>query len=162
MSDLDTPVSFEDLNELLSKIRDVANTKVQSEILEIRNDMKSFTVAARVKTPRDNHTSIFIPAHMHQLSATLEKNGFYIRHMLEQNFPLECITTMEEKMDNLLLKNDSSWNKEKGQSNISKLFSRVLENLGLQWHGGYKRSADEGNHNDSDETQSGRKRRRIQ
>jgi hypothetical protein len=152
-------ITLEELHSILSKTRDIENIKVPFEIFLTQSDSDHFTVAARIKTPRGNRTSIFNPGHMHQLVELLEMNGNYIRQSLEKHFPKECITSLqEEDLKKDLSLDDCRVQGDEAASRISSFVAGVFDTLGLSWlysaeHNGCS-GVDEG-------IQRGKKRRRT-
>lgn len=97
---------------------------------------------------------------MHQLVELLEKNGYYIRQSLEQNFPKECITSLEEEVlkKNLFLDDCRDQGGEAAASSISSFVTGVFDTLGLSWLYGAENNGGSG----VDEgIQRGKKRRRT-
>ena len=160
MSNLDRPISFEEVHSILSNTCDSDSIKIPFEIISIRPEINSFIVAARIKSPRSIHSSIFISTHVNQLTEQLERNGVLIRHELEDFFPKECISSLQEDLVKAWPENKSPCHDDKESSSVSKFVSGMFETIGLGgWYQGSKdKDAGEGNY---EEVQKGRKRCRI-
>ena len=156
---MEMPVSFEEVHSILSNTCDSDDNKIPFEIISIRPEINSFIVAARIKSPRGIDSSIFIQTHVNQLTEKLERNGILIRSALEEIFPKECITSLQEDLSNVQLGNDSPLHEDKATSSVSRFVSGMFDTIGLGgWYQGSRNENEEENNN---EAQRGRKRRRI-
>ena len=153
MSNLEEAVSYEEINDILSKIRDPQGGKVPYEIILKRADDSNFIVAARIKSPRSIHASMFVPSIMNRLAETLERHGFLIRHELEKHFRAEYIISMEEYLNGSWPENNTK-HENTAASRVSNFVSGVFEALGFSNWYTYKHKGDEG-------TERKRKRRRL-
>eukprot|EP01083_Nonionella_stella_P246048 854707_1 len=74
VTNLETPVTSEQINAILSRARDPegGGNKVPYEIISNRAEDHTFIVAARIKSVRTIQFSRFIPAYMDQIADTLE------------------------------------------------------------------------------------------
>ncbi len=156
-------ITHEELHNILSKTRDIENNKVPFEIFSTRSDSNYFTVAARIKTPRGNRTSIFNSEHMDQLVEFLEMNGYYIRQSLEHHISKECITSLEEEglKKDLSLDDCRDQVEEAAGSNLSSFVTGVFDTLGLSWFYGAENNGGSGGSGVDEGIHRGKKRRRT-
>lgn len=158
VSGLAHPISIEEVNGVLSTIRDPDSGKVPYEIISMQADNRSFIVAARIKAPRNVYSSIFIPAHVFKLNENLERHGSIIRKELENFFPAKSIVSLED-----YLNGDEIWvegRNRKGRSltsSVSYFLSGVFNALGFpHWY-----AASKNDDRQEEETRRSKKRRRV-
>ena len=157
MSALEHPITIDEINNILSKARDTDNGKVPYEIISIQADNKSFIVAARIKTPRNFHSSIFVTAHGFRLTENLERHGMIIRCELEKYFPKESIVSLEDYLNgDEIWTGDSHWQDRSFASTLSNFVSGVFGAFSFpRW---YSSGSSDNKH---DERERSKKRRRV-
>ena len=159
-------MSCEDINAILSKTRDPDNGKVPYEIISMRcnsphSKPTQTIVAARIKSLRSIHTSIFNPLHVMQLAEALERHGYLIRQELEKHFAEEYIVSLEEYMD---CRDIPSEQEKVAVSRVSSLVSSVWLLVSLSsWykHPDNDNTIQEGSGVNDNEYKQSRKQRRT-
>ncbi len=156
VSSLDRSISIEQINTILSQARDPESGKVPYEIISMQTDCRSFIVAARMKSPRNIHSSIFVPAHVFRLSENLERHGRIIRRELERAFPNQSVVSLED-----YLNGDEIWlSRPRGTrgtiaSSLSNFMSGVFSALGFSsWNSS-------STNDNQEEIRRSRKRQRV-
>ena len=156
VSGLKKPITYDEVHSCLSKTRDASNLKVHFEILSIRNETQSFTVAARMKSFRGVLSSFFSNEDRQKFSKMLEKNGFYIRCALERHFPEQSIVSMEEDTDDKSSSKTENFSNDAIEGASVGVLSGIFNSFGRWYHGSNQNRSEEAK---EEESKRGRRKR---